>query len=59
VKRIIDIFIIKGIYRAMDWILDLRIYRLKIYYNITVEGYMDWVGKEIRYKKIEFTIEQL
>ncbi|KAM3069099.1 hypothetical protein ACMFMF_009063 [Clarireedia jacksonii] len=59
VKRIMDTFMIKGTYTAMDWMLDLRTYGLKIHYNTTGQGHVEWVGEQIRFKKIEFTMQQL
>ena len=34
----------------MQWMLDLRTYGLKIYYNTTAEGCIDWVGEQISWK---------
>jgi len=31
----------------MQWMLDLRTYGLKIHYNTTAEGSIDWVGEQI------------
>ena len=40
--------------------LDLRTYGLKIHYNTTAEGYIDWVGEQISWKdSVQFTIQEL
>jgi hypothetical protein len=41
VQQIIDRFIVRGSYRLMQWMLDLRTYRLKIYYNTTARGHIE------------------
>jgi hypothetical protein len=39
--------------------LDLRTYRLKIYYNSTARGHVKWVGQdEMLYKDLQFNIAQ-
>jgi hypothetical protein len=38
VKQIIDQFIVRGSHGLMQWMLDLRTYRLKIHYNTTSRG---------------------
>jgi hypothetical protein len=39
--------------------LDLRTYGLKIYYNTTSSGHVEWVGQdEILYKDLQFNIAQ-
>ena len=44
----------------MQWMLDLRTYGLKIHYNTTAEGYIDWVGEQISWKgSVQFTIQEL
>ena len=40
----------------IQWMLDLRMYGLKIWYNTTSEGHIDWVGDQILYKEIQFTM---
>ena len=55
-----DQCIIRGTYGAMQWILDLRTYGLKIHYNTTAEGSIDWVGEQISWKdSVQFTIQEL
>ncbi len=44
----------------MQWMLDLQTYGLKIHYNTTAEGSIDWVGEQISWKgSVQFTMEQL
>jgi hypothetical protein len=39
--------------------LDLRTYRLKIHYNTTSRGHVEWVGwDELLYKSLQFSIAQ-
>jgi hypothetical protein len=35
IQEMIDQFIVRGSHSPMQWMLDLRTYRLKIYYNTT------------------------
>jgi hypothetical protein len=39
-----DQFIVRGTYSPMQWMLDLRTYGLKIHYNSTARGHVEWVG---------------
>ena len=47
---------IKGIYSPIHWILDLRVYGLKIARNSTSIGQIDWDGETILYSEISFSI---
>jgi hypothetical protein len=59
VQEIIDWFIVRGSHSLMQWMLDLRTYRLKIYYNTTSHGHVKWVGQdEMLYKDLQFNIAQ-
>lgn len=40
----------------MQRMLDMRTYGLKIHYNTTSMGNVDWVGNQVLYKDIQFTI---
>jgi hypothetical protein len=41
----------------MQWMLDLRMYGLKIHYNSTTPGHVTWMGQdELLYKDIAFTM---
>ena len=59
ITKMVDRFIIRGSQGAMQWILDRRAYRMKIYYISTAAGHVDWVGDQIRYKQIEFRMDKL
>jgi hypothetical protein len=59
VKEIIDQFIVRGTHSPMQWMLDLRTYGLKIHYNSTARGHVEWVGQdEMLYKDLQFNIAQ-
>ena len=49
---------IRGSHSPMQWMLDLRTYGLKIHYNTTAPGNIHWVGDQILYREIQFTIAQ-
>jgi hypothetical protein len=36
----------------MQWMLDLRTYGLKIHYNTTSRGHVEWTGDELLYKEL-------
>jgi hypothetical protein len=43
----------------MQWLLDLRTYRIKIHYNTTQPGHITWHGvDELLYKDMQFTMRQ-
>lgn len=43
----------------MQWMLDLRTYGLKVHYNTTSRGHVEWMGKdELLYKNLHFTMAQ-
>jgi hypothetical protein len=39
-----DRFIVRSTHSLMQWMLDLRTYELKIYYNSTARGHVEWVS---------------
>jgi hypothetical protein len=43
----------------MDWIYECRTYRMKIRYNTTAEGVIEWEGNQVLYQGICFNMEQL
>lgn len=43
----------------MDWIYECRTYGMKIRYNTTAQGAMEWEGSKVMYQKIRFDIKQL
>ena len=56
VTSMTDRFMIRGSHGLMQWMLDLRTYGLKIHYNTTIEGHVDWVGEQILYKQVQFNM---
>jgi hypothetical protein len=43
----------------MQWMLDLRTYGLKIHYNTTSRGHVEWTGgDELLYKGLQFNMAQ-
>ena len=59
VKKMMDQFMVRGSHSPMQWMLDLRTYGLKIHYNTTTRGHVEWVGKEqLLYKDLEFSMAQ-
>ena len=58
VKEAMDRYMVRGSQSPMQWMLDLRTYGLKIHYNTTAGGCIDWVGEQIVYKNIQFTMEE-
>ncbi|KAL2044592.1 hypothetical protein ABVK25_012339 [Lepraria finkii] len=59
VSAAMDRFMVRGSHSPMQWMLDLRTYGLKIHYNTTAEGSIDWVGEQILYRNIQFTMAEL
>jgi hypothetical protein len=52
-----DRFMVRGSHGPMQWMLDLRTYGLKIYYNTTSRGHVEWAGSdELLYKGLQFTM---
>ena len=49
----------KGQPTPMDWMYDCRTYGMKIRYNTTAEGVMEWEGNRVLYQGIRFNMEQL
>ena len=47
---------VRGSHGPMQWMLDLRTYELKIHYNTTAEGHIDWVGDQVLYKQVQFSM---
>jgi hypothetical protein len=58
VQQMMDRFMVRGSYRPMQWMLDLRTYGLKIYYNTTSRGHVEWTGNKLLYKELHFSIAQ-
>jgi hypothetical protein len=58
VQQMMDRFIVRGSHGPMQWMLDLRTYGLKIHYNTTARGHVEWTGDELLYKELHFSIAQ-
>ncbi|KIV98742.1 uncharacterized protein PV09_09494 [Verruconis gallopava] len=59
VNDMMDQFMVRGTKGPMQWMLDLRTYGLKIYYNTTRSGHVEWCnGDELLYKKAQFNMAQ-
>jgi hypothetical protein len=59
VQQMMDRFMVRGSHSPMQWMLDLRTYGLKVHYNTTSRGYVEWMGKdELLYKNLHFTMAQ-
>ncbi|TKA55481.1 hypothetical protein B0A49_13343, partial [Cryomyces minteri] len=54
VTEMMDRFMVRGGHGAMQWMLDLRTYGLKIHYNTTSTGNVDWIGDQILFKNMQF-----
>lgn len=56
VTRQVDSFMVRGTRGPMQWMLDLRMYGLKVHYNSTTPGHVTWMGQdELLLKDIAFT----
>jgi RecQ family ATP-dependent DNA helicase len=59
VSGMMDKFMVRGSHGPMQWMLDLRTYGLKIHYNTTAQGHVEWAGRdELLYKDIQFNMAQ-
>jgi RecQ family ATP-dependent DNA helicase len=59
VKEMMDKFMVRGSHGPMQWMLDLRTYGLKIHYNTTSRGHVEWTGgDELLYKGLQFNMAQ-
>jgi RecQ family ATP-dependent DNA helicase len=59
VQEMMDQFMVRGSHSPMQWMLDLRTYGLKIHYNTTSRGHVEWVGRdELLYKSLQFSMAQ-
>jgi superfamily II DNA helicase RecQ len=59
VQEMMDQFMVRGSHGPMQWMLDLRTYGLKIHYNTTSRGHVEWTGgDELLYKGLQFTMAQ-
>ncbi|KAG9381479.1 DUF3505 multi-domain protein [Pyrenophora tritici-repentis] len=44
VQKMMDRFMVRGSHSPMQWMLDLRTYGLKIHYNTTTRGHVEWTN---------------
>ena len=59
VQEMMDRFMVRGSHSPVQWMLDLRTYGLKIHYNTTSRGHVEWVGRDqLLYKSLQFTMAQ-
>jgi superfamily II DNA helicase RecQ len=59
VKEMMDKFMVRGSHGPMQWMLDLRTYGLKIHYNTTSRGHVEWTGGDkLLYKGLQFNMAQ-
>lgn len=59
VQEMMNRFMVRGSHSPMQWMLDLRTYGLKIHYNTTSRGHVEWVGREeLLYKSLQFSMAQ-
>jgi hypothetical protein len=59
VQQMMDKFMVRGSHGPMQWMLDLRTYGLKIHYNTTSRGHVEWMGQdELLYKDLHFSMAQ-
>jgi hypothetical protein len=59
VQEMMDRFMVRGSHGPMQWMLDLRTYGLKIHYNTTSRGNIEWIGgDELLYKELHFSMSQ-
>ena len=58
VQQMMDRFMVRGSHGPMQWMLDLRTYGLKIHYNTTARGHVEWTGDELLYKELHFSMAQ-
>jgi hypothetical protein len=54
-----DRFMVRGSHGLMQWMLDLRTYRLKIHYNTTSRRHVEWTGNKLLYKKLHYSMAQV
>lgn len=57
VHKMMNDFMVRGTGSPIQWILDLRTYGLKIHYNTTAVGHVNWKDKyTLEYKALRFTM---
>jgi hypothetical protein len=51
-QRMMDQFMMRDSHGAMQWMLALRTYGMKIHFNTTAQGHIDWHGDIVLYKQL-------
>jgi len=59
VRKFMTLVSDKGRPTPMDWIFECRTYGMKIRYNTTAEGVLEWEGNRVLYQGARFNMEQL
>ncbi|KAI6787582.1 hypothetical protein KC361_g9470 [Hortaea werneckii] len=60
VRRMMDRFMVRGCGSPMQWMLDLRAYGMKIEFNTTAPGHVDWTdGDTLQYKSVKFSMAKI
>jgi hypothetical protein len=59
VQEMMGRFMVRGSHGPIQWMLDLRTCGLKIHYNTTSRGHVEWAGgDEMLYKGLQFNMAQ-
>ncbi|KAK0352147.1 hypothetical protein LTR59_017192 [Friedmanniomyces endolithicus] len=59
VQQMVRTFMARGTAWPIQWLLDLRTYGLKIHYNTTAIGHVNWKDKHtLEYKNIAFSMDE-
>jgi hypothetical protein len=58
VTEMMDKFMVRGTNGPMQWMLDLRTYGLKVHYETTSEGEVEWISDELLYKAVRFKMPE-
>lgn len=58
VTEMMDRFMVRGTNGPMQWMLDLRTYGLKVHYETTSEGEVEWIGDELLCKAVRFKMPE-
>jgi superfamily II DNA or RNA helicase len=59
VTSMMDAFMVRGTQGPMQWMLDLRTYGLKMHYNTTTQGHVEWINEdELLYKNMQFNMRE-
>jgi RecQ family ATP-dependent DNA helicase len=56
VKKMMNHFMVRGTHGPMEWMLDLRTYGMKIFFNTTSSGNVDWDGNILLYKSLQLRV---